>query len=103
MMGTACCPLLGIVGTRPKRMVDGFVGPFHKCLSKKLQALAPPVNPTHVPTAFGGWRNARIFLEFGGRGKALALFAEGDEETWGEDGAGTWERLKEGEVGMGWG
>src|SRR5687767_15100564 len=81
-------------------MADGFVGPFHKGLSKKLRALEPPVDPTRVPTAFGDRRNARIFLEFGGRGKAFALFAKGDEETRGEDGTGTWKRLKEGEVGM---
>jgi hypothetical protein len=103
LMGTACCPLLRIVGTRPKRLADGFPGPFHEGLSQKLRVLAPPVDPTRVPTAFGDRRKARILLEFGGRGKAFAWFATGDEETRGEDGTGAWERVKEGEVGMRWG
>ena len=102
-MGIAFGPLLGIVGTRPERMADGFAGPFHEGLSEELRALEPPVDPTCVPTAFGDRRNARILLEFGGGGIAFALFAKGDEETRGEDGAGAWERVKEGEVGMGWG
>ena len=100
-MGTAFGPLLGIVGTRPERMADGFAGPFHEGLSEELRALEAPVDPTRVPTAFGDRRNARILLEVGGGGIALALFAKGDEETRGEDGTGAWERLKEGEVGMG--
>jgi hypothetical protein len=103
LMSLASGSLLGIVGTCPEGMADGFAGPFHEGLAQELRALEAPVDPTCVPTTFGDWRNARILLEVGGGGIALALFAKGHEEAWGEDGAGTWERLKEGEVGMGWG
>ena len=103
LMGTVFGLLLSIVGTCPAGMAYGFAGPFYKGLSKKLRALEGPVDPTGVPTPFGDWRNARILLEVGGGGTTLAWFAEGHEETRGEDGAGTWERLKEGEVGIGWG
>src|SRR5918999_3595371 len=100
-MGTAFGPLLRIVGTRPERMADGFAGPFHEGLAEELRELEPPMDPTCVPAAFGDRRNARILLELRGRGIAVALFAKSHEETRGEDGTGAWERLKEGEVGMG--
>src|SRR4029434_8312226 len=41
-----------------------------------------------------------IFLEVGGGGIALALFAEGDEQPRGEDGTRSWEGLEQGEIGM---
>jgi hypothetical protein len=36
-MGTPYGALLGIVGTRPERMADGFAGPFHEGLGTLLQ------------------------------------------------------------------
>ena len=99
-MGTAFGSLLGIVGTRPERVADGFAGPLHEGLSEELWALEPPVDPTCVPAALSDGGNARILLEVSGRSITLALFAKGHQETRGEDGTGTWERLKEREVGM---
>ena len=58
------------------------------------------MDPGLVAAAFGHRRNARILLELIGRGIAVALFAEGDEETRGKDGASAWEGVKQGEVGM---
>jgi hypothetical protein len=101
-MSLAFGPLLGIVGTRPERVADGFAGPFHEGLAKKLRALEAPVDPAHIPATFGDGRNSSILLQLSGRGITFALFAKGDEETRGEDGPGTWKRVKEGEVGMRW-
>src|SRR5262245_52582872 len=102
-MGTTFGSLLGIVGTRPERMADGFAGPFHEGLAKKLRALESPVDPARIPATFGDGRNPRILLKRSGGGIAFAPFSKGDEETRGEDGTGTWKRVKECEVGMRWG
>ena|SRR5919198_1186362 len=102
-MGTACGPVLGIVGPCPERMADGFAGPLHEGLSKKLRALESPVDPPAVSPAVGDRGNARRLLDRSGGGIAFALFAKGDEETRGEDGTGAGERMKEREVGMPWG
>jgi hypothetical protein len=102
-MGLAFGPLLGIVGTRPQGMADGFTGPVHEGLSEALRALAAPVDPACVPATCGAWRNARRLLEVGGACIAVALFAKGHAEPRGEDRAGTWERRKAGDVGRRWG
>src|SRR5262249_24107750 len=81
-------------------VADGCTSPLHEGLSEELRALEPPVDPTHVPAALSDRGNARILLEVSGRSITLAWFAKGHQETRGEDGTGTWERLKEGEVGM---
>ena len=101
-MGTPCGALLGIVGTRPERMADGLAGPFHEGLAEELRALEAPVDPAHISAPFGDGRHPRILLKLRGGGIALALFAKGDEETWGEDGTGTRQRVEEREVGMRW-
>src|SRR4029450_2041730 len=95
--------VLRIVGTRPERLADGFTGPFHEGLAEELRALEPPMDPTRGPAAFADRRNPRILLELRGRGIAVAWFAKSHEEPRGEDRTGARERLKEGEVGMGWG
>jgi hypothetical protein len=61
------------------------------------------MDPTRVPAAFGDRRHARILLELRGGGLACAWFANSHEEPRGEDRTGARERLKEGEVGIGWG
>jgi hypothetical protein len=63
LMGTTVGPVLGVVGTRPARMADGFAGPFHEGLWQELRALEAPVDPTRVPTAFGDRGNACLRLE----------------------------------------
>ena len=58
------------------------------------------MDPGLLAAAFRDRRNARIFLEFRGGGKAFPLFAEGDEEAGGKDGPGPWQGVKQREVGM---
>ena len=53
-----------------------------------------------LPAAFRHRRNARIFLEFVGGGKAFPLFAEGDEEAGSKHGPSPWQGIKQREVGM---
>ena len=101
LMRLASGSLLGIVGTCPEGMADGFAGPFHEGLAQELRALEAPVDPACVPARFGDRRNARILLEVSGGRVAVALLAKRHEEARGEGRAGAWERLKEGEVGMG--
>ncbi len=61
------------------------------------------MDPGFLAAAFRHRRNARIFLEFLGRGIAFPLFAKGDEEAGGKDGPGPWQGVKQREVGMGLG
>src|SRR6266699_1988489 len=87
----------------PEGMPCGFRRPLSKRLSEELWTLEAPVHPRLLPAAFRDRCNARIFLQFGGRGIACTLFAEGDEEAGGEDRPSAWKGLEEGEVGMGLG
>ena len=103
LMGFALVTLLLVVDLCPEGVPDRFSGPLHERLSEELWALEAPVHPGLLPAAFRDRCNARIFLQFGGRGIACALFAKGDEEAGGEDRPSTWEGLEEGEVGMGLG
>src|SRR4029434_3097271 len=64
------------------------------------RTLEAPVPPGLLATPFGHWRNPGIFLEVGGGGRAVALFAEGHEQPRGEDGPRAWESLEQGEIGM---
>jgi hypothetical protein len=58
------------------------------------------MNPGLLAAAFRDWRDAGIFLPFGGGRIAFTLFAEGHKQPKGEDRASTGERLKQGEIGM---
>jgi len=58
------------------------------------------VNPAGVAAAFCDWNHAGIALHVDGGREAFALFAEGDEEPWSEDGPGGGEAVEDGEVGM---
>jgi hypothetical protein len=60
-------------------------------LSSNPIGYTDPVRSAKFPTGVN-----KIMTRF----VAVAWFAKGHEETRGEDGAGAWERLKEGEVGM---
>lgn len=92
--------LLRVVGPCPAGMPDRFSRLFHEGLSQEGRALEAPVHPRSVAAAFRHRRNASVLLELIGRGVAFALFAEGDEEPWGKDGASAWEGIKHGEVRM---
>jgi hypothetical protein len=96
----ALVALLLVIDVCPERMPDRFCGPFHERLSEERRTLYTPVPPGFLATAFRDGCEARIFLEFLGRGDAFPLFAEGHEEARGKDGSGPWQGVKQGEVGM---
>src|SRR5262249_38505184 len=102
-MGCALVALLLVVALCPEGMPDRCSGPLHERLSEERWTLEAPVHPGLLPAAFGDRGNAGIFLQFGGRGRACALFTKGDEEAGGEDRASAWEGLAEGEGGLGLG
>jgi hypothetical protein len=56
------------------------------------------MDPGCMATAFGDRGEAGVLLERIGGGVAVALFADGDKETWGKDGAGARQSSKQGEV-----
>ncbi len=82
LVGAALVALLPIVETSPEGFVNGLAGPFHKGLPDKRRALPAPVHPTLLATAFRDGCNAGVLLEFIGAHEALALFAEGREQSW---------------------
>src|SRR5262249_40572073 len=74
--------------------------PLHKRLSQERRTLEAPVDPSVLAAAFRHWCNTRIFLEFLGRSVAFSLFAKGHEEARGKDSTGTWQGIKQREIGM---
>ena len=82
--------LLLVVSAGPEGMLRGFSRPFHERLSQEGGTLEAPVNPGRVAAAFRHRRDASVLLELSGRGVAVALFAEGDEETGGKDCTSAW-------------
>jgi hypothetical protein len=58
------------------------------------------MHPRLLATAFRDRRDARVLLEFFGRGEAFPWFTEGDEEAWSQHGPGPWQGVKHREVGM---
>src|SRR5215475_1127598 len=100
LMGLALVALLLVVHLCPEGMPDRLRRPFDKRLPEELWTLEAPVHPGLLAAPFGHRRDPGICLEFGGGGRAFALFAEGDEQPGGEDGARSWESLEQGEIGM---
>src|SRR5262247_4774991 len=100
LMGLALVALLLGVHLGPEGMADRFRRPCDERLPEEVWTLEAPVHPGLLAAPFGHRRNPGIFLEFGGGGIAFALFAEGDEQPGGEDGARSWESLEQGEIGM---
>ena len=96
----ALVALLLVVDLGPEGMPDRFRGPFHERLSQERRTLQAPVDPGFLATAFRDRCDARVFLEFCGRGVAFPLFAKGHEEARGKDRTGAWQGVKQGEVGM---
>jgi len=58
------------------------------------------VDPGFLAAAFRDRRNARIFLEFVGAGKAFPLFAEATRRRGAKNGPSTWQGIKQRKVGM---
>src|SRR5215471_1981331 len=100
LMGLALVALLLVVDLRPEGMPDRLRRPLDERLPEEFGTLETPVHPGLLAAAFGHRRDPSIFLEFGGRGIALPVFAKGDQEAGSEDGTCPRERLEEREVGM---
>src|SRR5713101_1755602 len=99
-MGFPLVALLLVIDLRPERMPDRLSRPLHKRLADELWTLEAPMDPGFLAAAFRHWRDAGVLLEFSGGRIACPLFAEGDEEPRGKDGARTWKGLEQGEIGM---
>ena len=84
----------------PEGMPGGCRRPLDKRVSQALWTLEAPVAPGLLAAACRHRRNARLFLEVGGGGKAFPLFAEGDEEAGNKNGPSPWQGVKQREVGM---
>jgi hypothetical protein len=100
-MCLAFVALLLIIDLCPEGMAGGFRCPLDTRVSQELWTLEAPVDPGLLAAAFRHRCNARIFLEFLGRGKAFPLFAAGDEEAGSKNGPRPWQGVKPREVGMG--
>ena len=99
-MGLALVALLLGVHLGPEGMPDRLRRPCDERLPEELWTLEAPVSPGLLAAPFGHRRDPGLFLEVGGGGIAFALFAKGDEQPRGEDGARSWEGLEEGEIRM---
>src|SRR4029453_5302944 len=100
LMGLSLCAVLLVVHLGPEGMPDRLRRPFDKRLPEELWTLEAPVHPGLLAAPFGHRGDPGIFLEFGSGGIAFALFAEGDEQSGGEDGTRSWEGLEQGEIRM---
>jgi hypothetical protein len=99
-MCLALVALLLIIDLGPEGMSCGFRCPLDKRLAQELWTLEAPVDPGLLAAAFRDRRNARLFLEFVGGGKAFPLFAEGDEEAGSKHGPSPWQGVNQREIGM---
>src|SRR6266446_9111165 len=92
--------LLLIIDLCPEGMPCGFRSPLDKRVAQELWTLEAPVDPGLLAAAFCDRRNARIFLEFVGGGKAFPLFAEGDEEAGSKHSPSPWQGVTQRKDGM---
>jgi hypothetical protein len=99
-MCLAFIPLLLIIDLRPEGMSRGFRRPLYERLAQERRTLEAPVPPGLLATAFRDRRDTRVFLELVSRSEPFPLFAEGDEKAGSKDGPGSWQSIKQREVGM---
>ncbi len=100
LVGFARLALRLRIDPRPAGMPDRCGGPLYKRVPQELWTLKPPVPPGLLPAAFGPRRAPRLCLPCGSGGRAFPLFATGDEQPGGTDGACPWERRAQGAIGM---
>ena len=100
LMGFALDAWLLVGHLCPERRPERLRSPFDERVPEELWTLETPVHPGLLATPFGHRRTPGIFLEVGGAGIALALFAASDKQPRGEDGTRSWEGLEQGEIGM---
>ena len=90
--------LLLIIDLCPEESLVDYRRPLDKRLAQELWRLEVSVDPGLLAAAFRNRRNARIFLEVIGGGKAFPLFAEGDEEAGSEHGPSPWQGVGKGSL-----
>ena len=93
-------PLLAIERPRPRAVKDGMMSKLVKGLPEKGRRGPPPMDLALSATTDRDRGNAGVRLHGRGRGKASAIGAECDEETWSEGVPGPREAREEGRVGM---
>ena len=102
LVGFALVALLLGEDACPEGMPDRCSRPLHARVAEDRRTLEAPVHPGWLAAACGDRGDARLCLPCGGRGRAVALLAEGDEEAGGPDRPSAWEGLAEGKVGRRW-
>jgi hypothetical protein len=98
-MGFPLVALLLVIELRPESMPDRLSRPLHARLADELWTLEAPMGPGFLAAAFRHWRDAGVLLACSGGRITCPLFAEGDEEPGGKDGACPWQGLEQGEIG----
>ena len=102
MLGFALVARLLGEDAGPEGMPDRCSRPLHARVAEDRRTLEAPVHPGWLAAACGDRGDARLCLPCGGRGRAVALLAEGDEEAGGPDRPSAWEGLAEGKGGRRW-
>jgi hypothetical protein len=97
LMRLPCVTLRLVIDPRPESIPDRFGGPLDAGLPEALGTREAPVPPGLLAAA-GGARSAPGIFWQGGGARAGALFAQGDAQPGGQDGAGSCERLEQGAI-----
>ena len=99
-MGFALVAWLLGIDPRPDGRPERCGRPLHQRVAEAGRALEPPGDPRFCAPACGHWGDSGVLVEGSGGGRACTLLATGDQEAGSQDGAGSWEGLEEGTVGM---
>lgn len=79
MVAPAPQSLLGVKGTCPSAVADGFGGPLMKGLPYELWASVTPLDPAHGSGAFHDRSDPAEALKSRGILEAVSMFADGRE------------------------
>lgn len=94
-MRTPLSALLTLVNAGPERTIDRLPGPLDQALARKGGALPAPMHPGFLSAALGDRGNTGALLELRGVGIAIALLAEGGEQSRRQDSPCSRQRLKQ--------
>ena len=81
-MSFSVSALLLVIGFSPIGSGYGLGGPFNKSLTEEGWCSIAPVDPTFFTATFGDGCDASVHLQFVSLEIAVAIFAEGDEQSW---------------------
>ena len=84
MVAFAAAFLQGIKGPSPGGMADGFAGPLMEALAQEAGSTPAPMDPHSAAAALGDGGNAAEHEQIVGSGIAIALGAEGNQQTRGK-------------------